>query len=62
MTKEDDRYIIRFPMIESARTDPSVLATVEKVSKDIKDNMFPNVPFSFFATDEQLNTVKSWDY
>jgi hypothetical protein len=62
MTKEGDRYIIRFPMIESARTDPSALATVETVSKDIKDNMFPNVPFSFFVTDEQLNTVKSWDY
>ena len=62
MTKEDGRYILRFPMIESARTDPAILATVEKVSKEIKDNVFANVPFSFFATDEQMNTVKSWDY
>lgn len=62
MTKEGDRYILRFPMIESARTDPSILATVEKVTKEIKDNVFANVPFSFFATDEQMNTVKSWDY
>jgi hypothetical protein len=62
MTKEGDRYILRFPMIESARTDPSMLAEVEKVSKEIKDNLFANVPYSFYATDEQMNTVKSWDY
>ena len=62
MTKEGDRYILGFPMIESARTDPSMLAEVEKVSKEIKDNVFANVPYSFYATDEQLNTVKAWDY
>jgi hypothetical protein len=62
ITKENGRYILRFPMIESARTDPSMLAGVEKVSKEIKDNVFANVPYSFFATDEQLHTVKSWDY
>ena len=62
MTKENGRCILRFPMIESARTDPSILATVEKVSKEIKDNVFADAPYSFYATDEQLNTVKSWDY
>jgi hypothetical protein len=62
MTKEGDRYIIRFPMTESARTDPSMLAEVEKVSKEIKDNVFANVPYSFYSTDEKLNKVKSWDY
>ena len=62
MTKENGRYILRFPMIESARTNPSILASVEKVSKEIKDNVFADVPYSFYATDEQLNTVKSWDY
>ncbi len=62
MTKEGDRYILRFPMIESARTNPSMLAEVEKVSKEIKDNLFANVSYSFYATDEQMNTVKSWDY
>ena len=62
MTKEGERYFIRFPMIESARTDPSILDTIGKVSKEIKDNVFANVPFSFFATDEQLKTVKAWDY
>jgi hypothetical protein len=62
MTKEGDRYILRFPMIESARTDPAYLAEVEKVTKEIKDNVFANVPFSFMVTDERMNTVKSWDY
>ncbi|HEY6064254.1 MAG TPA: hypothetical protein VIV35_11630 [Chitinophagaceae bacterium] len=62
MTKQGDRFILRFPMIESARTDPAYLAEVEKVTKEIKDNVFANVPFSFIVTDERMNTVKSWDY
>lgn len=62
MTKEGDRYIIRFPMIESARTDPAYIAQVDKVSKQIKENVFANVPYSFYITDEHLQTVKAWDY
>lgn len=62
MTKEADRIIIRFPMIESARNDPSYISELSKVSKQIKDNVFANVPFSFFMTDEKFNTVKAWDY
>lgn len=62
MTKEGDRYIIRFPMIETARTDPAYIAQLDKVTKEIKDNVFANTAFSFFVTDESLNTVKSWDY
>ena len=62
MTKNGDRYILRFPMIASARTDPATLATVEKVTKEIKDNVFANVPFSFYITDEMFNTIKSYDY
>ena len=62
ITKEGERYILRFPMIESARTDQAILATIDKVSKEIKDNVFANVPYSFIATDEQLHTVKSWKY
>jgi hypothetical protein len=62
MTKEDGRYILRFPMIESARTDPAILASVEKITKDIKDNVFADVSYSFYVTDEQMNTIKSWDY
>ena len=62
MTKEDGRYILRFPMIASARTDPAYISELEKVTKQIKDNVFANEPFSFYMTDEQLTTVKSWDY
>jgi hypothetical protein len=62
MTKDGDRYILKFPMIESARTDAAILASVEKVSKEIKDNVFADRPYSFFVTDENMNTVKSWDY
>jgi hypothetical protein len=62
ITKEGGRYVLRFPVIESARTDASYLATVEKISKEIKDNLFAHVPYSFIVTDEQMNTIKSWDY
>lgn len=62
MTKDGDRMMIRFPVIESSRTDPAIIAELEKVSKQIKDNVFADVPFSFYMTDERLNTVKAWDY
>jgi hypothetical protein len=62
MTKNDDRYILRFPMIESARTNPETLAAIAKVTKDIKENVFANEPFSFIVTDEKMNTVKTFDY
>lgn len=62
MTKEGDRYMIRFPVVEASRTDPSILAELEKVSKQIKDNLFADIPFSFYMTDERLNSVKAWDY
>lgn len=62
MTKESDRYILKFPITESASNDASYMTGLEKVIKEIKDNVFANVPFSFVATDERLNTVKSWDY
>lgn len=62
ITKDGDRYILRFPMIASARNDPAYQAEVGKVSKQIKENVFPNAPFSFYITDEQLQTVKAYDY
>jgi hypothetical protein len=62
MTKEGDRYVLKFPVIESATNNPDYLAQVEKVTKDIKDNVFPDDPFSFSVTDKNLTTVKSWDY
>ena len=62
MTKVDDRYIIRFPVLEGSRTDPAILATLDKVTKEMKDNLFPNAPFTFAMTDEKMNTVKAWEY
>ena len=62
MTKEGDRYILKFPIMASARTDASYISEMERVSKEIKENAFANVPYSFVATDEQLNTFKQWDY
>ncbi|MCY7310397.1 MAG: hypothetical protein LH619_06435 [Chitinophagaceae bacterium] len=62
MTKEDNRYMIRFPVKESSRTDPSFLARIEVITKQIKDDLFANVPFSFAITDENMNTTKAWDY
>lgn len=62
MTKDGDRYVISFPMIESARNNPTYHAEVAKVSKKIKDEVFPNDPFTFHVTDERLKVVKSWEY
>jgi hypothetical protein len=62
MTKAGDRYLIRFPVVESSRTDATIIAKLDEVSKQIKDNVFPDAPFSFYMTDEKNNTVKAWDY
>ncbi|HEV7783514.1 MAG TPA: membrane lipoprotein lipid attachment site-containing protein [Chitinophagaceae bacterium] len=62
MTKEGERFILRFPMIESARTDPAYIAEVGKVSQQIKDNVFANAPYSFYITDENMTTIKAFDY
>jgi hypothetical protein len=62
MTKEGDRYFLRFPMKEEAINDASYFTALDKVTKEIKDNVFANVPFSFLVTDTHMTTVKSWDY
>jgi len=62
MTKAGDRYLIRFPVVESAQTDPAIISTLATVSKQIKDNVFPNAPFSLYMTDEKNRTIKAWDY
>ncbi|MEO7983310.1 MAG: hypothetical protein ABI688_04435 [Bacteroidota bacterium] len=62
MTKDGNHYKIAFPVIASSREDATVIAKLGEVSKQIKDNVFPNNPFSFYMTDEQMNTVKAWDY
>ena len=62
ITKESDRYILKFPVREEYRNDAGTIAQVEKVSKEIKDNVFPNDPYSFKMTDEKLNSLRSFDY
>ena len=62
MTKDGDRYIISYPMIESARNNPAYIAELDKVSRQIKDNVFADAAFSFRMTDERMNIVKAWDY
>jgi len=62
MTKENGRYILRFPVVEASRTDPVILEKIGVVAKQIKDNLFADVPYSFYMTDETLSTVKAWDY
>jgi hypothetical protein len=62
ITKDGDRYLLRFPVKKEFRNDASIIAEIEKVSKEIKENVFPNNPYSFQMTDEQLNPLKSFDY
>jgi hypothetical protein len=62
MEKEGERYLVKFPVATAYQTDPSYLATMEKVGKQIKDAAFANVSYSFVMTDTNLNTVKSFDY
>ncbi len=62
MTKSGDRTIITFPMIESAINNPAYRTELEKVSSEIKENVFGKVPFSFQLMDEKLNIVQVWEY
>jgi hypothetical protein len=62
ITMDGDRCILRFPVREEYRNDPAAIAELQKVSKEIKDNLFPNSPYSFQMTDERLNALKSFDY
>lgn len=62
ITKEGDRYMLKFPIQEQYSSDTASLAAIAKVSKEIKDNVFANIPYSFAITDKYLATVKQWDY
>lgn len=62
MTKEGDRYMLKFPVQQQYTTDQKYLDAIAKVSKEIKDNVFANKPYSFAMTDERLTTLKQWDY
>jgi hypothetical protein len=62
MTKLNDRVILMYPLIESARSDESVMSQIDVVARDIKQNLFPNSPFSFYAVDDNLRAVRKFDY
>ncbi|MGC4099737.1 hypothetical protein [Ferruginibacter sp.] len=62
MNKEDGRYVLRFPMLASALTSDTYISMVDKVSKEIKENVFADKAYSFIVTDDQLATVRKWDY
>lgn len=62
MSKEGERYVLKFPVKEEYQNSSDIINEIEKVSKDIKDNVFPNNPYSFHITDLHLKTIKSFDY
>lgn len=62
ITKDGDRYILSFPVKPEYRNDEGTINEIKKVSGEIKENLFPNTPYTFQMTDELLNAVKSFDY
>jgi len=60
--KEGNRYILKFPVKEEYRNDAATIAQVEKVSREIKDNVFADDLYSFQMTDEYLKAIKTFDY
>lgn len=62
ITKDGDHYLLRFPVKDEYFNDAAIIASVEKVSKEIKENVFPNDPYSFQMTDIHLKPVKTFAY
>ncbi|HEY0434017.1 MAG TPA: hypothetical protein VGC95_09105 [Chitinophagaceae bacterium] len=62
ITRENDRYILRFPVKPEYLDDALTIGEVEKVAKMIKSHVFPTDPFSFKITDEKLQQTHSFDY
>lgn len=62
MTKQGDRYFLRFPVQNQYLSDPAVVSQVEKVSKEIKDNVFPNTPYTFQITNSGMVVIRSFEY
>jgi hypothetical protein len=60
MTKEGDRYFLRFPV--KKEYESSINSSIEIVSKEIKQNVFPDRPYTFQTTDEYLNVLTSFEY
>ena len=62
ISKEGNRYILKFPVKEEYRNDAGTIAQVEKVSREIKENVFADDLYSFQMTDEYLKAIKTFDY
>jgi hypothetical protein len=62
ITKEGERYFLRFPIKPEYRDDAATIAEVEKVSRQIKENVFANNQYTFEITDEKLDPIKSFEY
>jgi len=62
ISKDDDRVLLRFPVKEEYENDLATIKEIKKVSADIKENVFPNDPYTFQMTNEKLVAVKTFDY
>jgi hypothetical protein len=62
ITKDDGHYTLRFPVSSQYQNDTTIYAEIEKVSQEIKDNVFTNAPYSFQITDTYLRPIKTFDY
>jgi hypothetical protein len=62
ITQDGNHFLLRFPVKKPYQDDASTIAQVEKVSREIKENVFANNPYSFQMTDEHLNVIKAFDY
>ncbi len=62
ITKNGDRYILSFPVKDEYQNDASIISELGKVSRQIKENVFPNTAYTFRMTDLRLNPIKSFDY
>jgi hypothetical protein len=62
MSKHGDRYLLRFPVKKEYQQDAPTINAVEKIAKDIKENVFTDRPYTFQMTDENLNVLKSFEH
>ena len=62
ISKEGDRFVVKYPVADGTLDNATNVAEFDKVTKEIKDNLFANVPYTFIATDTNLQTLKSWEY
>ena len=62
MTMKDGRYIITFPTTREGLENTEAMVKVEEVANQIKDNVFQDAPYSFYATDVNGVIYKAFDF